>query len=105
MCGIAGILNHFNSRPSIKSLKQMQEALKYRGPDDFGIMQMGWCVYDPLTNIVSPIAGKILVFRTHDNKYAKVEILNFYDELMTNIYGGFYTFNYVYQPNQNTLNF
>jgi len=73
--------------------------------DDFGQMQMGWCVYDHTTNVILPIAGKILVFRTHDNKYAKVEILNFYDESMTNPYGGFYTFNYVYQPNENTLNF
>ena len=73
--------------------------------DDFGQMQMGWCVYDNSTNLISPIAGKILVFRTHDNKYAKIEILNFYDAAMSNIYGGFYTFNYVYQPNENTLNF
>ena len=72
--------------------------------DDFGQMQMGWCVYNQTTNIISPIAGKILVFRTHDNKYAKIEILNFYDAAMSNPYGGFYTFNYVYQPNENTLN-
>ena len=70
--------------------------------DDFGQMQMGWCVYDHTTNIISPIAGKILVFRTHDNKYAKVEILNFYDAAFTNIYGGFYTFNYVYQSDGGT---
>jgi len=73
--------------------------------DDFGIPGNGWCVYNQVTNIISPIAGKILVFRTHDNKYAKVEILNFYDAAMSNPYGGFYTFNYVYQPNENTLNF
>ena len=73
--------------------------------DDFGQMQMGWCVYDHITNLISPIAGKILVFRTHDNKYAKVEILNFYDETISNLYGGFYTFNYVYQSNENTLTF
>jgi hypothetical protein len=73
--------------------------------DDFGQMQMGWCVYDQMTNIISPIAGKVLVFRTHDNKYAKVEILNFYDEAMSNIYGGFYTFNYVYQSEENVLDF
>ena len=74
--------------------------------DDFGQMQMGWCVYDQMTNIISPIAGKILVFRTHDNKYAKIEILNFYDDdIPQPNYGGFYTFNYVYQPNENTLNF
>ena len=65
----------------------------------------GCCNYDQTTNIISPIAGKILVFRTHDNKYAKIEILNFYDAAMSNPYGGFYTFNYVYQPNDNTLNF
>ena len=70
--------------------------------DDFGQMQMGWCVYDHTTNMILPIAGKILVFRTHDNKYAKVEILNFYDAAFTNIYGGFYTFNYVYQSDGGT---
>jgi hypothetical protein len=70
--------------------------------DDMGIQQMGWCVYDMTTNIISPIAGKILVFRTHDNKYAKIEILNFYDNPMTNPYGGFYTFNYVYQSDGGT---
>jgi len=73
--------------------------------DDMGYQQMGWCVYDQTTNIISPIAGKILVFRTHDNKYAKVEILNFYDSTMSNIYGGFYTFNYVYQSEEGNLTF
>ena len=62
--------------------------------DDFGYMGLGWCSYNQVTHIISPIAGKILVFRTHDNKYAKIEILNFYDAAMTNPYGEFYTFNY-----------
>ena len=64
-------------------------------PDDFGFTGMGWCTYDMNTHVISPIAGKILVFRTHDNKYAKMEILSFYDNPMTSPYGGFYTFNYV----------
>ena len=42
----------------------------------------------------------MLVFRTHDNKYAKMEILNFYDTpnpiSSEGDFGGFYTFNYVY---------
>ncbi len=42
-----------------------------------------------------------MVFRTHDNKYAKMEIIYFYDSLnpdpSNGDYGGFYTFNYVYQ--------
>lgn len=65
--------------------------------DDFGFTLTGWCAYDQTTHVITPIAGKVLVFRTHDNKYAKVEILNFYDTPMTSAYGGFYTFNYVYQ--------
>ena len=66
--------------------------------DDFGFTGMGWCTYSGLPDhIISPIPGKVLVFRTHDNKYAKVEILSFYDTPITSEYGGFYTFNYVYQ--------
>ncbi|MBC8266385.1 MAG: HmuY family protein [Flavobacteriales bacterium] len=73
--------------------------------DDMGIQQMGWSVYDFNTNLISPIAGKILVIRTHDNKYAKIEILNFYDAAFSNVYGGFYTFNYVYQSEAVNLTF
>jgi hypothetical protein len=73
--------------------------------DDMGQMQMGWCVYDHTTNLISPIAGEILVVRTHNNKYAKVEILNFYDSPMTNPFGGFYTFNYVYQSEEGNTTF
>jgi hypothetical protein len=73
--------------------------------DDMGIQQMGWCIYDFATNMISPIAGKILVVRTHDNKYAKIEILNFYDAAFSNVYGGFYTFNYVYQSEEGALTF
>lgn len=65
--------------------------------DDFGFTGMGWCTYNQTSHVITPVPGKVLVFRTHDNKYAKVEILNFYDTPMTSPYGGFYTFNYVYQ--------
>jgi len=69
--------------------------------DDLGFTGQGWCSYDMMTHIISPIAGRILVFRTHNNNYAKMEILNFYDNPMTSQYGGFYTFNYVYDTNFN----
>ena len=57
-----------------------------------------------MTNIVSPLPGKILVFRTHDGKYAKVEILSYYQDNPTSPDGfadpaRYYTFNYVYNPN------
>ena len=88
-----------------ESLFLQDEATSTAIIDDMGIQQMGWCVYDFTTNMISPIAGKILVVRTRDNKYAKIEILNFYDATFTNVYGGFYTFNYVYQSKESNLTF
>ena len=72
--------------------------------DDLGISEQGWASYDMSTHVLSPIAGRILVFRTHDNKYAKMEIIYFYDspnpQPLEGDYGGFYTFNYVYQSEE-----
>lgn len=76
--------------------------------DDLGISGQGWASYDMGTHILSPIAGRILVFRTHDNKYAKMEILYYYDsenpQPFDGDFGGFYTFDYVYQSD-GTINF
>jgi hypothetical protein len=38
----------------------------------------GWYHYDAATNIITPIAGKILIIKTADGKYAKMEILSYY---------------------------
>ena len=50
--------------------------------NDYGFGTNGgpgvWCTYDMNTHVISPNAGKILVFRTHDNNYAKVEIWDGY---------------------------
>lgn len=70
----------------------------------------GWYNYNFMTNLVTPIPGKILVFRTHDGKVAKVEVLSYYEGAPANPNGftdasRYYTFNYVYNPNEgeNTL--
>jgi hypothetical protein len=68
-----------------------------------------WYTYDALTTLVSPIAGRVLVIRTANGKYAKIEILNYYkggvtlpatasvnDKLFKQRY---YTFRYIYQAN------
>ena len=68
-----------------------------------------WYTYDGLTTLVSPIAGRILVIKTANGKYAKIENLNYYkggvtlastasvnDKLFKQRY---YTFRYAYQPN------
>lgn len=70
----------------------------------------GWYNYNSATFTITPLAGKILVFRTRDNRYAKVEILSYYQDAPSNPdpftdEGRYYTFNYVYQPNENVITF
>ncbi|TAI48232.1 hypothetical protein EW142_15905 [Flagellimonas allohymeniacidonis] len=65
----------------------------------------GWYNYNFMTNLVTPIPGKVLVFRTHDGRYAKVEILSYYENAPVNPDGfttpsRYYTFNFVYNPNE-----
>jgi len=63
----------------------------------------GWYLYNFTTNIISPIAGVVLVIRTGDGKYAKVQILSYYKDAPANPASGdkprFYSFKYFYQPN------
>ena len=65
----------------------------------------GWYNYNFMTNIVSPIPGRILVFKTADGKYAKVEVLSYYENVPASPdpnsdASRYYTFNYVYNPNE-----
>ena len=70
----------------------------------------GWYLYDPQAMLVSPIAGKVLVFKTRDGKYAKMEILSYYKDAPENPDAftdeiRYYTFNYAYQPNEGETSF
>lgn len=72
----------------------------------------GWYTYNPSNNTIAPTPGKILVFKTRNGRYAKVEILSYYKDAPTQITpeiaandARHYTFNYVYQPNEGVLNF
>lgn len=38
----------------------------------------GWYNYDGPSNLLTPIPGRVLVIKTANGKYAKVEILNYY---------------------------
>ena len=60
----------------------------------------GWYNYNFATNIVSPIPGKILVFKTRDGRYAKIEILSYYEDQDPSNEGRYFTFNYIYNPNE-----
>jgi hypothetical protein len=63
---------------------------------------MGWYNYDGATNIVTPIAGKVILIRTATGKYAKLEIVSYYQNApatptATSV-SRYYTFRYLYQP-------
>lgn len=69
----------------------------------------GWYNYNFMTNLVTPIPGVVLVFRTHDGKFAKVEILSYYENAPENPDGSsdasrYYTFKYVFNPNEGETN-
>jgi len=83
---------------TVISAKEIQES---------GANDAGWGHYDHVSHMLTPIAGGILVFKTYDGHFAKMEILSFYNNMdpSTNPYGGYFTFNYVYQPNENNTSF
>lgn len=85
------------------------------GPDGLAIPTgsgNGWYTYDPTQLTIRPIPGKVIVLRTADDKYAKVEILSYYkdapevitDQIALNDLR-YYTFNYVYQDDANATGF
>ncbi len=66
----------------------------------------GWYSYNSSTNIISPLAGKVFVVKTHDGKYAKFEILSYYQNApatpdATSV-ARYFTFNFAYQANSTT---
>lgn len=96
---VSNVFADITSVPAASTFKQ-DEANTYAIPTG---SNNGWYSYDMTTHIISPIAGKILVVKTHDGKYAKVEILSFYEGAPTNpVYttakSPYYTFKYAYQP-------
>jgi hypothetical protein len=58
--------------------------------------------YDFATNIISPIPSRVLVIRTGDGKYGKVQIVSYYLEAPSSPAPmdkpRFCAFRYVYQP-------
>lgn len=61
----------------------------------------GWYNYNSTTHVISAIPGRIIVVKTNDNTYAKIEIVNYYQNapaapVNTDI-SRYYTFRYMYQ--------
>ncbi len=89
---------------SVKSVVTVN--LKQDAADGFAIKD--WYNYSgPPKHLISPTPGKILVFKTRNGLYAKVEILSYYKDLDSSnpANSRHYTFNYVYQPNSGVTTF
>ncbi|KPM32332.1 Hypothetical protein I595_1984 [Croceitalea dokdonensis DOKDO 023] len=104
--GGATIVNEtFESITSSAGLSFAQDA-----PNTYAIptgSDNGWYNYNRGLNLVTPIPGRILVVRTHDGKFAKMEILSYYKDAPTEVTPEianndfrFYTFRYLYNPNE-----
>lgn len=65
-----------------------------------------WYDYNGQTHMIAAKAGKVFVVKTHDGKYAKVELLSYYKGAPTTptatSESRFYTFNFAYQANSTT---
>jgi hypothetical protein len=76
-----------------------------------GYVLSAWYSYaGPPTHLITPVPGKIMVIKTRDGKFAKVEILSYYKDAPDNPDAfvdeeRYYTFNYVYQPNDGMTSF
>jgi hypothetical protein len=99
---VAGTFSSVTAFPAALSFKQDGAAV-YAIPTGSG---NGWYNYNATTHIISPIAGKVFVVKTHDGKYAKFEILSYYKDAPaapseTSV-SPYYTFNFAYQANSTT---
>jgi hypothetical protein len=99
---VSGTLSGITAIPAATTFVQ-DAALTYAIPTGSG---NGWYSYNQATNIISPIAGKVFVVKTHNGKYAKFEILSYYKDApatpdATSAARNF-TFKFVYQGNSST---
>jgi hypothetical protein len=63
----------------------------------------GWYTYDGATMVNRPTAGKLIIVKTSEGRYAKMEVLSYYKDAPANPTSSsvarYYTFRFVYQPN------
>ncbi len=102
---VTGTFEEVKEVPDASLFKQ-DAANTYAVPTGSGT---GWYNYNPVINLLTPIAGRVFVVKTHDGKYAKFEILSYYKNAPANpdttdesIFR-YYTFRYVYQPKGTTF--
>lgn len=98
-----GTFEELTTVPTSATFAQDQSASSLAIPARSGA---GWYNYNQATNVISPIPGRVLVVRTGDGKYAKMEVLSYYQNAPATPDASsvqrYYTFRYVYQPDGST---
>jgi hypothetical protein len=115
--GLGGAFIQIGLFEELKTISSDSVFKTDNGPSSYAVTfgsGRGWYTYDPIKNLVTPLAGRVLVIRTASGKYAKVEIIAYYKggatlaatapdaEKITK--QRYYTFRYIFQPN-GTKNF
>ncbi len=100
---IASTFGDLKEAPSADQFKQDTE-LATAVPSGSG---NGWYEYNPTNHLISPIAGRIIVVKTTEGNYAKMEILSYYKDAPANPdpltdQQDTFTFNYAYQSDGST---
>lgn len=78
----------------------------YKSDNETASAINGWYNYDMNAHVISPKAGVIILLKTGEGRYAKMEITSYYKDAPANptmkSEARYYTLRYVYQPNNDT---
>ena len=110
--GLAGAFVYVGTFEELKTVPADSVFRKDNAPVSYAVpngSNKGWYVYNPITNLITPVPGRVLVFRTATGRYAKMEILNYYKGGVTPAVSApdadkltkqrYYTFRFAYQAN------
>ncbi|MGF1533614.1 MAG: HmuY family protein [Bernardetiaceae bacterium] len=94
-----GLFDELTSIPDNQTFAQDNSTADLAIPAGSGA---GWYNYNPGANTITPIPGRVLVIRTADGRFAKLEIVSYYrgapaEPTMMDP-ARYYTFRYAFQP-------
>ena len=105
-----GSVSAYVANGTLATITEVETSLLVQDASD-GYVFSDWYTYSgPPSHLITPTPGKIFVIKTHDGKYAKLEILSYYENAPAEPDAfvdatPYYTFNYVYQPNDGVTTF
>jgi len=95
-----GLFDELKEIPATAEFRTDQSPTNLAIPNASG---QGWYNYNPQSNTITPIPGRVIVLRTGDGKFAKMEILSYYKGAPAvptqTSESRHYTFRFSFQPN------